>query len=113
MVETRSVLKSLKGGENSQTDNQKQTSEGDVSDPHQIEVNLKNLIEGYNQQAVSNSENTCDIAEINDLLVGLSMQITKLVRNKNGTENTHGWLPKNTTIMIIPRKTINIVTLQE
>lgn len=57
-----------------------------------LEVTLKTLLEEQNQKMIENSnlnstnidKNTRSIAELNELMLGLSLQITKLVSNEEG-----------------------------
>lgn len=60
---------------------------GDMADLSRIEVNLQTLFEAQNQRLVQTcnnnnlniEQNAKNIAELNDLLLGLSMQVSKLV----------------------------------
>lgn len=75
---------------------------GDISDLGRLEVSLRSLFETQNQRLVQTlnnnnmniEQNAKSIFEINDLLVGLSMQVTKLVASKTkGSENTNSITP--------------------
>lgn len=77
--------------------------EGKRPDLHRMEVNLRALLESQNQrliQACNNSnvnieQNAKNIVEINELLLGLSVQVAKLVNSEekesaNGSHHTGG-----------------------
>ncbi|KAL8127908.1 hypothetical protein AgCh_014740 [Apium graveolens] len=70
--------------------------EGERTDLHRMEVNLRSLLEEQNQrliQACNNSsanidQNAKNIVDLNELVLGLSMQVAKLVSHE-GKESAH------------------------